>query len=161
AIHASKIPIVSGIGHEIDFTIADFVADARAPTPSGAAELVAPERRALLDSLARTAERMVVAMRRELRTFSNRFDAASLRLKVMHPGARLQQQEQRLDDLEQRLIGSMRATLQKDRSRVSEALASLLHHSPDRRVREFRLRHQGLEARLQNAWARAITRADN
>jgi len=161
AIHASKIPIVSGIGHEIDFTIADFVADARAPTPSGAAELVAPERRALLDALARTAERMVVAMRRELRTFSNRFEAASLRLKVMHPGARLQQQEQRLDDLEQRLIGSMRATLQKDRSRVGEALASLLHHSPERSVREFRLRHQALEARLQNAWTRAITRAES
>jgi exodeoxyribonuclease VII large subunit len=161
AIHASKIPVVSGVGHEIDFTIADFVADARAPTPSGAAELVAPERRALLDALARTAERLIVAMRRELRAFGNRFDAASQRLKVMHPGARLQQQEQRLDDLEQRLVGSMHATLQKDRSRVSEALASLLHHSPERRVREFRLRHQALEARLQNAWARAITRADN
>ncbi len=161
AIHASKIPIVSGIGHEIDFTIADFVADARAPTPSGAAELVVPDRRAWLDSLAHTAERLVVAMRRELRAFTSRFDAASSRLKVMHPGARLQQQEQRLDDLEQRLIGSMRTTLQKDRSRVSEALASLLQHSPERRVREFGLRHQTLEARLENALKNALARAEN
>ena len=68
AIHASALPIVSGIGHEMDFTIADFVADARAPTPSGAAELVVPDRDACLDVLARTADRLVVAMRRELRT---------------------------------------------------------------------------------------------
>ena len=67
AIRASAIPIVSGIGHEIDFTIADFVADARAPTPSGAAELVAPDRAACLEALARTLERLSVCMRRELR----------------------------------------------------------------------------------------------
>jgi exodeoxyribonuclease VII large subunit len=161
AIHGSKLPIVSGVGHEIDFTIADFVADARAPTPSGAAEMVVPDRHACLDVLARTADRLVVAMRRELRMFSNRFEAASSRLKVMHPGARLLQQEQRLDDLEQRLVGSIRTTLQKDRSRVSEALASLLHHSPERRVRELRLRHQTLEGRLTNALNRLVTRAEN
>ncbi len=161
AIHASTLPVISGVGHEIDFTIADFVADARAPTPSGAAELVVPDRNACLDVLARTADRLVVAMRRELRAFTNRFDAASSRLKVMHPGARLLQQEQRLDDLEQRMIGSMRTTLQKDRSRVSEALASLLHHSPERRVRDFCLRHQTLESRLENAVKRIVTRADN
>jgi exodeoxyribonuclease VII large subunit len=161
AIHESKLPIVSGVGHEIDFTIADFVADARAPTPSGAAELVVPDRAACLDALARTADRLVVGMRRELRMFTNRFDAASSRLKVMHPGARLLQQEQRLDDLEQRLVGSMRTTLQKDRSRVGEALASLLHHSPERRVRDFRLRHQTLEGRLTNALNRIVTRAEN
>jgi exodeoxyribonuclease VII large subunit len=79
----------------------------------------------------------------------------------MHPGARLLQQEQRLDDLEQRLLGSIRTTLQKDRSRVGEALASLLHHSPERRVREFGLRHQTLEGRLQNALSRAMVRAEN
>lgn len=161
AIHSSKLPIVSGVGHEVDFTIADFVADARAPTPSGAAEMVVPDRQACLDVLTRTADRLVVAMRRELRMFSNRFDAASSRLKVMHPGARLMQQEQRLDDLEQRLVGGMRTTLQKDRSRVSEALASLLHHSPERRVRDFRLRHQTLEGRLTNAVNKLVTRSEN
>jgi exodeoxyribonuclease VII large subunit len=161
AIHASKLPIVSGVGHEIDFTIADFVADARAPTPSGAAELVVPDRGACLEALARTADRLGVAMRRELRMVTNRFDAASSRLTVMHPGARLQQQEQRLDDLEQRLAGAVRATLQNDRSRIGEALASLLHHSPERRLREVRLRHQTLEGRLKNALNTAVVRAEN
>jgi len=63
-IRACPIPVVAGIGHEIDFTIADFVADARAPTPSGAAELVVPDRAAFLDALSRTGERLSACMRR-------------------------------------------------------------------------------------------------
>ena len=82
AIAASSIPVVSGIGHEIDFTIADFVADARAPTPSGAAELVVPDRNAYLEALARTSERMSACMRREFRSVSARFEAVLSRLKL-------------------------------------------------------------------------------
>jgi exodeoxyribonuclease VII large subunit len=161
SIHASRLPVVSGIGHEVDFTIADFVADARAPTPSGAAELVVPDRAACLDALRRTADRLVVAMRRELRTVSGRFDAANSRLKLMHPGARLQQQEQRLDDLEQRLVGAMRGTLHHVRSRMSEAMTSLLQHSPERHVKDMCLKYEALAARLQNAWGHRVARAEH
>ncbi|MEJ1961341.1 MAG: exodeoxyribonuclease VII large subunit [Gammaproteobacteria bacterium] len=161
AIHASALPVVSGIGHEVDFTIADFVADARAPTPSGAAELVVPDRNACLDVLARTADRLAVAMRRELRTISSRFDAAGSRLKIMHPGARLQQQEQRLDDLEQRLAGAMRGALNHNRSRVSEAMSGLLQHSPERRVRDMGLKYETLSARLRHAWNDRVARAEH
>jgi len=161
AIGGSALPIVSGIGHEVDFTIADFVADARAPTPSGAAELVVPDRRACLDVLARTADRLVVAMRRELRTVSSRFDSAALRLKLVHPGARLQQQEQRLDDLEQRLIGAIRGALHERRSRVSEAMSHLLHRSPERRVRELCLKYESLTARITHAWRNYSARAEH
>jgi exodeoxyribonuclease VII large subunit len=161
AIHASALPVVSGIGHEIDFTIADFVADARAPTPSGAAEMVVPDRRACLDVLARTADRLVVAMRRELRVVGSRFDAANARLKLMHPGTRLLQQEQRLDDLEQRLLGAMRSSLHHSRSRVSEAMSTLLHHSPERRVKDMCLKYESLAARLQHAWANRSARAEH
>lgn len=161
AIRASVLPIVSGIGHEIDFTIADFVADARAPTPSGAAEMVVPDRRACLDVLARTADRLVVAMRREMRTVGSRFDAANARLKLMHPGTRLLQQEQRLDDLEQRLTGAMRTALHHNRSRVSEAMSTLLHHSPERRVKDMCLKYESLAARLQHAWASRSARAEH
>jgi exodeoxyribonuclease VII large subunit len=161
AIHASTIPVVSGVGHEVDFTIADFVADARAPTPSGAAELVVPDRAACLDVLSRTSDRLLVAMRRELRTISTRFDSAASRLKLMHPGTRLLQQEQRLDDLEQRLAGAMRTTLHHHRSRVSEAMTSLLQHSPERRVKDMCLKYESLSARLRHTWANRISKAEH
>ncbi|MGH8149425.1 MAG: exodeoxyribonuclease VII large subunit, partial [Steroidobacteraceae bacterium] len=75
AIRASSIPVITGIGHEIDFTIADFAADVRAPTPSGAAELVTPDRAAILQALAKTAGRLHGAARRELRTLGTRLDS--------------------------------------------------------------------------------------
>jgi exodeoxyribonuclease VII large subunit len=161
AICTSPIPVVTGIGHEIDFTIADFVADARAPSPSGAAELVVPDRHACLDALARTADRFAVAMRRELRTIASRFDSAGSRLKVMHPGARLAQQEQRLDDLEQRLVGALRSLLQGDRSRLGGALARLYQHSPDRLVRELSLRYDALSAKLERAMRNYVGRVEH
>ncbi len=103
AIRACAIPVVSGIGHEIDFTIADFVADVRAPTPSGAAELVVPDRQELLSTLRRVGERLIQSGRRELRTAHQLLAAVRHRLQRTHPGVRLQQGAQRLDELEQRL----------------------------------------------------------
>jgi exodeoxyribonuclease VII large subunit len=151
AVRACPVPVVAGIGHEIDFTIADFVADARAPTPSGAAELVVPDRNACLDALARNAERLSVCMRRELRSLSARFDNVHLRLKRCHPGVRLLQQEQRLDDLEQRLAHALRSNIRHDRGRVGDLYARLVQRSPDRLVRDFRLRHAALAGRLEQA----------
>ncbi len=159
AIHASAIPIVAGIGHEIDFTIADLVADARTPTPSGAAELVAPEGRAILQTLTKTATRLQAAALRELRRLEARLAGVTARLNLAHPGARLLQQAQRLDDLEQRLAGAMRGGLHRDSHRVSEAFGRLLRQSPEHRVREYRMRHAGLEARLDRALAERIARA--
>ena len=159
AIRACPVPVVSGIGHEIDFTIADFVADARAPTPSGAAELVVPDRATFLSSLARNAERLSACMRRELRSLTAQFDNVSLRLKLCHPGTRLLQQEQRLDDLEQRLAHALRSGIRNDRSRVSDLFARLVQRSPDRLVREFRLHHAALASRLEQAMKDRFSRA--
>jgi len=161
AICACSIPVVSGIGHEIDFTIADFVSDARAPTPSGAAELVAPDSRACLDVLARTASRLEVAAGRELRTAQTRFHALRVRLKLAHPGMRVLQQAQRLDDLEQRLNGSIRGCLQNDRRRLSDAVAGLIRHSPDRVVRDFRLRFDTLAGRLEHSMRKLTAKAEH
>ena len=151
AIRACPIPVVCGVGHEIDFTIADFVADARAPTPSGAAELVVPDRASLLDALARGAERLGACMRRELRSLTAHFDNVGLRLKLCHPGARLLQQEQRLDDLEQRLAIALQSGIHDDRSRISDLFVRLVQRSPERLVRDFRLGHAALAARLEQA----------
>jgi exodeoxyribonuclease VII large subunit len=103
AIRRSAIPVVTGVGHEIDFTIADFAADVRAPTPSGAAELVVPDRRTLLAGLAGIDGRLRQLAQQWLTRAAERFETMMLRLSRSHPGSRLQQQTQRLDELDLRL----------------------------------------------------------
>ena len=151
AIHACTLPVVCGVGHEIDFTIADFVADARAPTPSAAAELVVPDGRACLEAFARTAERLEAGMRRELRVGRARLEAVGHRLALAHPGVRLQQQMQRLDDLTQRLAGATRACLHREGRRLAEDRVRLQQHSPQRVLGEWASRNQSLELRLARA----------
>jgi exodeoxyribonuclease VII large subunit len=159
AIHACTVPVVSGVGHEIDFTIADFVADARAPTPSGAAELVVPDRAACLEVLARAAQRLDGGMRRELRAQGARLEATARRLRFAHPGVRLHQQMQRFDDLAQRLAGAVRAGLHRERLRVAEYSERIVRRSPEHLVREYRTRHQSLHGRLGHAARESLSRA--
>jgi exodeoxyribonuclease VII large subunit len=151
AIRACPLPVISAVGHELDFTIADFVADARAPTPSAAAELVVADRAAVLEAVRRTAERLAVSMRRELRAIVTRLEGAQRRLARSHPGARLQQQAQRLDELALRLKGATRASAQRDRLRLAELQRRLMHRSPDRLLEQQRSRHQDLRLRLGHA----------
>jgi exodeoxyribonuclease VII large subunit len=158
AICACAVPVVAGIGHEIDFTIADFAADVRAPTPSGAAELVAPDKLECLEALSRMAARMNACMRRELRAVSSRFANVGMRLKQAHPGMRLVHQAQRLDDLEQRLTGAARAVLHTGRHRLNDAFTTLLQQSPERLVREYRRRQEGLDSRLHRAMKEYLSR---
>ena len=161
AIRACAIPVVTGIGHEIDFTIADFAADARAPTPSGAAELVAPDRVSCLEALSRMEARIGACMRRELRAASSQLTNISMRLKQAHPGMRLAHQAQRLDDLEQRLTGAANAVLHTRRHRLSDAYTSLIRHSPERLAREYRRRYEGLDSRLHRAISEHVSRREH
>ena len=130
AIYDCAIPIVSGIGHEVDFTIADFVADVRAPTPSGAAELVAPDCNEWLRSLAILTRRARAATQRALTTRRDRFMWLQRRLAQQHPGVELRQRAQRLDEWEQRLLRSMRVNLATRRGAVAQLAAHLRQHSP-------------------------------
>ena len=148
AICACSIPVVSGIGHEIDFTIADFVADARAPTPSGAAELVVPDRTACLEALARTAQRMMACMRRELRSVNAKFDAALFRLRLVHPGVRLTQQAQKLDELEQRLAAAVNREVRTIATRLSNTGQRLQRCDPGFRLSQQLRRLDDLEQHL-------------
>jgi exodeoxyribonuclease VII large subunit len=130
AILASPIPIVTGIGHEIDFTIADFVADLRAPTPSAAAQLVAPDAAVWRQRLEQLLARFAAAARRALRTEQLRLEAVTRRLQQSHPGARLQQHSQRLDELEARLRLSLRARIAAGTARLESAARALQAVSP-------------------------------
>src|ERR1700728_3269492 len=110
AIVASPIPVITGIGHEIDFTIADFAADVRAPTPSAAAEIVVPDAEEWLSSLRRLDARLQRALLRSMQARAQRLRWLCGRAAMVSPSARLAQQSQRLDELEQRLsraLGNM------------------------------------------------------
>ncbi len=130
AIYACPIPIVSAVGHEIDFTLADLVADLRAPTPSGAAELVVPDSREWLQRLRALERSGTIAVSRGLERISVRTGALARRLRRTHPGFVLRQHDQRLDELVIRLAGSARRTVGMRRLQASHAMARLRAASP-------------------------------
>ena len=103
AIRASAIPIVSAIGHEIDFTIADFVADLRAATPSAAAELLVPDILAIHAALRLQQQQLEQSMRRQVTAAAQRVDRVYARLRAQHPSIRLRSGAQKLDQLHARL----------------------------------------------------------
>ncbi|HRP87897.1 MAG TPA: exodeoxyribonuclease VII large subunit, partial [Gammaproteobacteria bacterium] len=113
-------------GHEVDFTIADFAADRRAPTPSGAAEIAVPDAAEWLARLNKDAGRLRNAMAQRLRVKAERLAWQTRRLAVAHPGHRLRPHGQRLDELERRLATVLGRTLQALRARC-EAAARTLH----------------------------------
>jgi len=128
AIAASKIPVVSAVGHEIDFTIADFVADLRAPTPTAAAELILPRKRDLREQLRSFELRL-------FREMASSVDAARENLqawvkRLADPGRKLRENQQRLDDLALDLAKRLRERVRQSRNRLAELAGRLGALSP-------------------------------
>jgi exodeoxyribonuclease VII large subunit len=159
AIIASPIPIITGIGHEIDFTIADFAADMRAPTPSAAAEIVVPDCEEWLVSLHRSGQRLQRALLQSMRSRSERLRWLIGRAAQVSPVARLAQQSQRLDELEQRLNRAMRRLLSERRAALSERRGALWQASPIARLQGAAARHAFLVTRLRAAALETLRRA--
>ncbi|NQX88399.1 MAG: exodeoxyribonuclease VII large subunit [Halioglobus sp.] len=128
AIAASTLPVVSAVGHEVDFTIADMVADYRAPTPSAAAELLSPDHQEYQHRLRNRGEHLVRLMHRHLRNTDTQLGYLKRRLR--HPGAQIRENQQRLDDLEQRLILGQRNLLRRCRDDLALKASRLGAHSP-------------------------------
>ncbi len=156
AIFACPIPIVSGVGHEVDVTIADFVADERAPTPSAAAERVVPDRAEWLRATDSLARRISLAMRRHLQDGGQSLTGLQRRLARVHPGNVLRQHAQRLDELESRMRLAVRSRLRHDAARQEATRAALLRASPLLRLAAMRLRLEGSSQRLAVAARDAV-----
>lgn len=113
AIFASRVPIVSAIGHEIDFTIADFVADLRAPTPSAAAELIVPDKKDILLHLNSIAKRMTLMIRHNSMNKHSKLQSLQMKLNNMHPEKKWQAYQQRFDFASLKLLNVSNLMKQK------------------------------------------------
>ncbi len=148
AIYQSVIPLVSGIGHEIDFTIADFVADQRAPTPSAAAELVSPDMVALLSGLNATHLQLRQHIAQLLQTHLHHVTQLSKRLP--RPTYLLRNMTQRTDDLSVRLGLALGNTINLRHSRLQRLTDILKSANPLRQLTGYRARCVALDRQLQN-----------
>jgi exodeoxyribonuclease VII large subunit len=157
AIAACPIPVVAGVGHEIDFTIADLVADVRAPTPSGAAELAVPDGHDWLRRVQMLERRLALAAKRTFEEARSVFRAVTARLQRCHPGFMLRQNAQRLDELRGQLGSALRNRLGYERLRIRAASDRLRGASPAVRVRMAGDRVAGLRLRLASAVRASLT----
>jgi exodeoxyribonuclease VII large subunit len=130
AIHASRIPVVSAIGHEIDVTLSDLVADVRALTPSEAAELVVPSADEVRENISKQAMRLTAALRNRARYLRSQLDALASRRVLRRPHQLVTDLQQRLDELGQRAERGMRRTLERSHARIEKAAAQLESLSP-------------------------------
>ena len=151
ALAACRVPTISGIGHEVDFTIADFVADLRAPTPSAAALASVPDKSTWLEVLASLQARFGGAMGRYLRDRGLALGALAQRLQISHPGARLAQHAQRLDDLEQRMRLALRASALGRQQKLAALASRLWRENPRHRLEALCAQAAGLRQRLTAA----------
>ena len=149
-IFRSSIPIVSAVGHETDFTICDFVADLRAPTPSTAAELVVPERTDLQNSLYNLWQRLVAAQRRHLDDQKERL--ASLHARFKDPRRFLVDFSIRLDDLRERISRALRQRTQLLQNKLRHLELGLQSRNPERQVQEKIILLNNLEKDIINGW---------
>ena len=148
AIAGSAIPVVSAVGHEVDVTISDFAADLRAPTPSAAAELVAPDRSARAQRLVHLKQRLVQAISRRQTAARHGFALLQKRLDHQDPKRRLEQQSQRLDELSGRLQQLLNLRLHQGERRLANLELRLQARSPSTLLAAGKRRHQLAEERL-------------
>ncbi len=155
AIANSALPVVSAVGHEVDFTIADFVADVRAATPSAAAELLSPDGDDLLQAFAGYEIMLEEAVKRQLKQRSEKVNG--LRARLRHPGERLQARSQALDNLEIRLQKAIQYRLNHTRQSLDAKRLRLQSKHPRERLERETLNLRRLQERLRSEITKKLT----
>ncbi|EAW8146708.1 exodeoxyribonuclease VII large subunit [Salmonella enterica subsp. enterica] len=148
AIFASRIPVVSAVGHEVDVTIADFVADLRAPTPSAAAEIVSRNQLELLRQMQTARQRLEMAMDYYLANRQRRFTQLYHRLQQQHPQLRLARQQTSLERLQKRMSFALENQLKQAGQQQLRLSQRLNQQNPQPRIHRGQTRIQQLEYRL-------------
>lgn len=156
AVAASPIPVISAVGHEIDFTLCDFAADVRAETPSAAAELISSHYLAAIERVDRFREILRDRLERVCDQARDRLDHAASRLRLLSPLAVVEHHHLRLDDLRNRLAGALRESTQLRRERLGGVRARLLATAPAKRIQQESHRLLALWKRLESASPRSV-----
>ncbi len=156
AIFNSAIPVISAVGHEVDITIADLVADMRAPTPSGAAEIAVPDQHAWLGQLGQNMKRLASLAGRQQQRVSERLGFLAGRLKRQDPRQRLAQDSQRLDTMELRARRAVDAKTSGQRRELAAMIARLAAASPAKQLQRQLMRRDNLNRRLYRAASQVI-----
>lgn len=161
AIFNSQLPIVSAVGHEIDTTISDYVADVRAATPSAAAELVSPNTQELHNKVTQLVNRLANAFKHDMS--EKRAQALQLqhRLNLCHPRNQLNQKAQRLDELSIALQQAMRNSLYQQERTLNNLTPRLMRQSPDKKLTQASHQLAQLQTRLNQAIQQQLQQANN
>ncbi len=151
AVAACGVPVISAVGHEIDYTLCDFAAAVRAETPSGAAELISSQYLSCVERLERAGVTMTDATAAALAQAVEKLDHARSRLRLLSPVAAIEQNHLRLDDLGNRLGSALRSAVQVQRGTLAGPRARLAAVSPEKRVQQESHRLLALWKRLESA----------
>ena len=130
AIYASKIPIISGVGHETDFTISDFTSDLRAPTPSAAAELVSIDRKSIIDTFNQFKNQLQGYISKKMEAYQIRLDYLENRLSYQQPGKKIQIQSDKIFEIQIKIINQMKSIISNKEKEVYSFHKQLLNLGP-------------------------------
>ena len=161
AIHNSDLPIISAVGHEIDTTISDYVADMRAPTPSAAAELVSPNTQELHSKVTQLINRLNNAFKHSIADKRALATQLQHRLNLCHPRNQLNQKAQRLDELSIALQQAMQSRLYLQERTLNNLTPRLMRQSPDKKLAQASHQLSQLQARLNQAIQQQLQQANN